>query len=73
MSQRTVARSVGEGGVMADIQMGHEIAKSNALTVSGDGTTHKNVRHINMLVSTSDGPKHQSRLVGVDVTCHRLH
>jgi hypothetical protein len=70
MSQQTVARAVEEGGVMADIQMGYEIAKSNDLTASGDGTTHKNVnyeaRHINMLVSTSDGPKHQSRLVGVD-------
>lgn len=73
MSGRTVARSILEGGIMADIQMGHEISKSEGLTVSGDGTTHKNIgyesRHINMLVSTSDslnGPKHQSRLVGVD-------
>ena len=39
---------------MADIQMGHEIAKPQSLTVSGDGTTHKNVgyeaRHVNILV-----------------------
>ena len=67
MSERTVAHSILEGGIMADIQMGHEISKSDGLTVSGDGTTHKNVgyesRHINMLVSTSDssdGSKHQS-------------
>src|ERR1700722_7147857 len=67
MSGRTVACSILEGEIMTDIQMGHEISKSDGLTVSGDRTTHKNVgyesKHINMLVSTSnssDGSKHQS-------------
>jgi hypothetical protein len=75
MSQRTVARAILEGGVMADIQLGHEMSKTSSLTASSDGTTHKNVnyesRHINMPVSTYDvgNPdivKHRSRLVGVD-------
>ena len=67
MSGRTVACSILEGEIMTDIQMGHEISKSDGLTVSGNRTTHKNVgyesKHINMLVSTSDssdGLKHQS-------------
>jgi hypothetical protein len=72
MSSRTVRRAVLEGGVMADIQMGHEIANAKGLTVSNDGTTHKNIdyvaRHINMPVSIHDVHtiQHQSRLVGVD-------
>jgi hypothetical protein len=75
MSERTVARAVLEGGIMADIQLGHEISQADGLTVSGDGTTHKNVnyesKHINMLVPlyNSDHPtasEHRSRLVGVD-------
>jgi hypothetical protein len=75
MSGRTVARSVLEGGVMADIQIGHEISKTSGLTVSGDGTTHKNVgyesRHVNMLVPMygSGGTstvQHKSRLLCVD-------
>jgi len=72
MSGRTVARAVLEGGIMADMQIGHEISNTHALTISSDGTTHKNVgyeaRHINMLVPDYelDAAKHKSRLVGVD-------
>jgi len=71
MSARTVARAVLEGGIMADIQMDHEIAQSDGLTMGSDGTTHRNVnfesRHLNMSVPTyaSDGHTHRSRLVGV--------
>jgi hypothetical protein len=69
MSKRTVAWSILEGGVMADIQLGHEISKTDGLTVSSDGTTHKNVnyesRHLNMKVPeyNSENPaaaKHHS-------------
>jgi hypothetical protein len=73
MSGRTVAWSILEGGIMADIQLGHEIANASGLTISGDGTTHKNVgyesRHINMLVPTYESTglaKHKSCLLGVD-------
>jgi hypothetical protein len=73
MSGRTVAWSILEGGIMADIQLGHEISKTSGLTVSGDGTTHKNVgyesRHINMLVPTYESTgsvKHKSHFLGVD-------
>lgn len=72
MSGRTVARAILEGGIMADMQLGHEISNTTALTISGDGTTHKNVgyeaKHINMLVPDYllDQAKHKSRLIGVD-------
>jgi hypothetical protein len=75
MSGRTVAQSVLEGGVMADIQIGHKISKTSGLTISGDGTTHKNVgyesRHVHMLVPTYESGgtstvQHKSCLLGVD-------
>ena len=75
MSKGTVAQSILEGGVMANIQLGHEISKTDSLTVSSDGTTHKNVnyesRHLNMKVPEYDSEhpaaaKHHGRLVEVD-------
>ena len=45
MSSRTVRQAILEGGVMADIQVGHEIAKASSLTVSSDETTHKNINY----------------------------
>jgi hypothetical protein len=75
MSSRTVRRAILEGGVMADIQVGHEIAKASSLTVSSDGTTHRNInyesRHVNVLAPIYESDEaaavvHQSRLVGVD-------
>jgi hypothetical protein len=75
MSGRTVARSILEGGIMADMQIGYEMSKTKGLTVSGDGTTHKNVgyevRHVHMPVPTyelgdANVAKHRTRLVGVD-------
>jgi hypothetical protein len=72
MSRRTVSQSIQEGGIMADMQIAYEITKTHGLTVSCDGTTHKNVnyesRHVNMLVPDygSEEAKHRSRLIGVD-------
>jgi hypothetical protein len=69
MSRRTVGRAILEGGIMSDIQIGHELSKIDSLTVSSDGTTHRHVnfdsRHVNMKVSTYDSndpsaTKHQS-------------
>ena len=57
---------------MADIQMGYEIAQAEGLTVSSDGTTHKNInfeaRHVHMPVATENPAVlvHKTRLVGVD-------
>ena len=57
---------------MADIQMGYEIAQAEGLTVSSDGTTHKNInfeaRHVHIPVATENPAVqvHKTRLVGVD-------
>jgi hypothetical protein len=75
MACRTVRQAILEGRVMANIQMGHEIVHTGSLTVSSNGTTHKNVdyeaRHIYILVPIYESEeahvvKHQSCLVGVD-------
>jgi hypothetical protein len=45
MSRRTVARSILEGGIAAEIQLVYEIVKTNDLTLSEDGTTHKHINY----------------------------
>lgn len=74
ISRRTVGRAVLEGGVMSDLQLAQEILKTEGLTMSSDGTTHKHVnfesRHIHLKVPTYNSEDsveiHKSRLVGVD-------
>jgi hypothetical protein len=60
---------------MSDLQLAKEMASTKGLTVSGDGTTHRNVnfksRHVHMKVpdynsDDSSKEKHKSRLIGVD-------
>lgn len=76
MSARTVKRIALEGGIAAEIQIGFEIAQTEGMTVSMDGTTHKNInyesRHLNLRVPIYDSEeeeeelyKHHSRLLGV--------
>src|SRR5437016_2338844 len=75
ISHRTVARAVLEGGVMSDLQLVQEMLKTEGLTMSSDGTTHRHVnfesRHIHMKVplykpNDPSAEIHKSRLVGVD-------
>jgi len=75
ISRRTVGRAVLEGGVMSDLQLVQEMLKTEGLTMSSDGTTHKHVnfesRHIHMKVPvySSEDPSaevHKSHLIGVD-------
>ena len=73
MSRRTVSRTVLEGGIAAQIQIGHELAQAEAFTVSEDGTSNKHVpydsHHINLKVPsyTNDGaePTHENCLLGI--------
>ncbi|KIJ05843.1 hypothetical protein PAXINDRAFT_23055, partial [Paxillus involutus ATCC 200175] len=76
MARRTVQRSVLEGGVAANIQLAHEISRSNSLTISTDGTSHRHInyisRHVALKVplygsSESESPqKHVVRLLNVE-------
>ncbi|KAF8223650.1 hypothetical protein L208DRAFT_1516295 [Tricholoma matsutake] len=76
MSRRTVATAILEGGIAAEIQLAYEIVKTNDLTLSGDGTTHKHInyesQHIHLKVPSysdeGDGDsdaKHHSQLFGI--------
>jgi len=74
ISRRTVGQAILEGEVMSDLQLAEEILKTESLTMSSDGTTHKHVnfesRHIHMKVpvygSEEFAEAHKSHLVGVN-------
>src|SRR6266550_5602572 len=58
ISQRSVSRMIIEGFFASQMQLGHEMQKANSLTLSADGTTHRDVnynsRHVNLKVDTYD-------------------
>ena len=72
-SRRTVSRTIYEADVTTNLQLGSEIANTSRFTLSGDGTTHKNIvydsRLINMTVPLYAGDstqeRKQSRSMGV--------
>ncbi|KIJ50044.1 hypothetical protein M422DRAFT_160101 [Sphaerobolus stellatus SS14] len=43
ISGRTVRRVINEGGVAAQLQIAEAMKETDSITLSGDGTTHKNV------------------------------
>ncbi|KAH7922726.1 hypothetical protein BV22DRAFT_1016713 [Leucogyrophana mollusca] len=45
LSDRSACRIVGEGGVASDAQVVDEIVHAEGVTLSGDGTTHKNINY----------------------------
>jgi hypothetical protein len=73
ISRRTVSRILMEGYVASQIQLGFEMADAEALTGSGDGTSHRNVqyysRHINLKASDYESSgrakQHVTRFLGI--------
>ncbi|KAF8228624.1 hypothetical protein L208DRAFT_1290548, partial [Tricholoma matsutake] len=73
ISHRTVSHILMEGYVASQIQLGFEMADAEALTGSGDGTSHQNVQyysqHINLKASdyeSSNGAKeHVTHFLGI--------
>ena len=63
ISPRSVSRIVKEGYIAACIQLGYEMQVTEALTLSSDGTAHKNLnydsRHAHYKVEGPDGEKKQ--------------
>ncbi|KIJ32511.1 hypothetical protein M422DRAFT_265676 [Sphaerobolus stellatus SS14] len=47
MSSWTVRHVIKEGGVAVQLQIAEAVKESNSITLSGDGTTHKNVNSTN--------------------------
>ncbi|GLB36791.1 hypothetical protein LshimejAT787_0310830 [Lyophyllum shimeji] len=57
-SSRSVSRICLEGGIASEIQIADEISKASSITISGDGTSHKNTnyesRHANIISETGE-------------------
>ncbi len=73
ISPRSVSRIVKEGYIAACIQLGYEMQVTEALTLSSDGTAHKNLnydsRHAHYKVEGPDGEKTQvTRFLGLQRT-----
>ncbi|THH04966.1 hypothetical protein EW146_g10032 [Bondarzewia mesenterica] len=68
VSARSVSRIIREAVVLSHMQIGHELHKINAFTISGDGTTHKKLnyesQHLYYRLSPSDSTP-VSRTLGV--------
>ncbi|KAJ7174753.1 hypothetical protein C8R46DRAFT_892050 [Mycena filopes] len=45
MSRRTVGRIITEAGIKVRLQLGHELAQAKAVTLSSDGTSHRNIKY----------------------------
>ncbi|KAJ7347877.1 hypothetical protein DFH08DRAFT_698722 [Mycena albidolilacea] len=45
MSRRTVGRVVTEAGIKVRLQLGHELARTKAICLSSDGTSHRNIKY----------------------------
>ncbi|KAJ7183448.1 hypothetical protein C8R46DRAFT_883756 [Mycena filopes] len=45
MSRRTVGRVITEAGIKVRLQLGHELAQAKAVTLSSDGTSHRNIKY----------------------------
>lgn len=70
ITPRSVSRIIKEGYIAACIQLGYEMQAAEALTLSSDGTGHKNLnynsRHANYKVEGADGQKIQvTRFLGL--------
>jgi hypothetical protein len=71
LSARTISRIIKEGYIAACIQLGYEMQAAEAITLSADGTGHKNInynsRHANYKINDSHGKKTQvTRFLGIE-------
>ena len=71
LSARTISRIIKEGYIAACIQLGYEMQAAEAITLSADGTGHKNInynsRHANYKIIDSHGKKTQvTHFLGIE-------
>ncbi|KAJ7652776.1 hypothetical protein DFH06DRAFT_1093802 [Mycena polygramma] len=45
MSRRTVGRVITEAGIKVRMQLGYELARTKAICLSSDGTSHRNIKY----------------------------
>ncbi|EIW73849.1 hypothetical protein CONPUDRAFT_78464, partial [Coniophora puteana RWD-64-598 SS2] len=73
VSQRTVSRTLLEGGIASQIQVAAEMEQATAITISSDDTSHRNInyssKHATLTTRRDDGSiDHQVRFLGVEST-----
>ncbi|KAJ7708165.1 hypothetical protein B0H17DRAFT_1191658 [Mycena rosella] len=68
MSRRTVQRALIEGGVAARIQISHEAAQADGLTLSTDATSLRDENYEGGFLMINKGPSHQMRLLSLTST-----
>ncbi|KAJ6489320.1 hypothetical protein C8R47DRAFT_1215669 [Mycena vitilis] len=68
MSRRTVQRSLIEGGVAARIQLAHEMAQADGVTLSSDATTVRGENYEGAFVMINKGPQHKMRILSMTST-----
>ncbi|KAJ6548832.1 hypothetical protein B0H19DRAFT_952564, partial [Mycena capillaripes] len=68
MSRRTVQRSMVEGGVAARIQLAHEMAQADGITLSTDATTVRGENYESAHVMINRGSQHQMRILSMSST-----
>ncbi|OJT11000.1 hypothetical protein TRAPUB_12483, partial [Trametes pubescens] len=64
-SERSVGRMVIEGGLAAQAQIADAIARAKSITVSGDGTTNRNINFDSRHIHTHDGTAHTTYFMGI--------
>ncbi|KAJ7598605.1 hypothetical protein C8J56DRAFT_1092199 [Mycena floridula] len=80
LSRRTVQRILMEGGIASKIQVAHEILDAQTFTISGDGTSHRNLNlqthHVTVMAplygsnvdDPDSAPRPRTRLLSVAAT-----
>ncbi|EIW58834.1 uncharacterized protein TRAVEDRAFT_101714, partial [Trametes versicolor FP-101664 SS1] len=65
ISSRTVRRIVLEGLVASRVQIAVESKAARGITVSGDGTTNRNINYDSRYLHFNDGEVHERRFLGI--------
>ncbi|KAI0661679.1 hypothetical protein C8Q70DRAFT_966523 [Cubamyces menziesii] len=65
VSTRSVGRIVVEGQVSTKLQITASVQDADGVTISSDGTTHKNVNYESRHIYTTKGPTHNRHFAGV--------
>ncbi|KAJ6517230.1 hypothetical protein C8R47DRAFT_960401 [Mycena vitilis] len=68
MSRRTVQRALIEGGVAARIQLAHEMAQADGVTLSSDATTVRGENYEGAFVMINKGTEHKMRILSMTST-----
>ncbi|KAF8239309.1 hypothetical protein L208DRAFT_1386151 [Tricholoma matsutake] len=70
-TSRSTHRAVVEGGVASTMQIAEEMKSGGGVTISSDGTTHKNINYESRFMNiTNEDGTHKSRFLGISAATH---